>query len=83
MEEIIKRAKIKVIDAYDGVDNRKWLTASLDSYETKDYRIEVFVREGSPQKGFIVANHGTGTVLAFNAWNDLIFKWTGIRGSVP
>lgn len=74
LEELIQWAKKKVIRAYEGREetNRAWLECSLDSYKTNSYRIRVLVLEGSPVKGYIIANYGTGTVTAFTAHDKKI-----------
>ena len=42
---------------------RRWLTAStIDSYNDPNYRIELFVLEGSPAKGYVVADWGNRTL---------------------
>lgn len=67
MEENIRKAKEKVITTYEHskVTWRKWLEASLDSYRTADHRITIFALEGSPVKGYVIANFGTEKVIAF------------------
>ena len=93
VEEAIRRAKQKCIENYDPQPNslsfrvlgppteRKWLEASPpDSYQDSDYRVTVFVREGSPQKGMVIADYGRGVVMAFDAWDNLLFKWSGLTG---
>ncbi len=76
IQEAIERAKIKIINLYDqGNCQRKWLTADLDSYGSKSNRVKILVREGSPHKGFIVVDYGFGVVFAFDAWNNMIFRW--------
>ena len=78
-EEAIQRAKQKVEESYDAPKSpeRNWLEASPpDSYGSPRYRVTIFVREGSPPKGFVIADYGHGVVMAFDAWNNLLFKWT-------
>jgi len=74
LEELIESAKKKVIRAYEGTEetSRAWLECSLDSYKTKSYRIRVLVLEGSPVKGYIIANYGTGVVTAFTVHDKKI-----------
>jgi hypothetical protein len=69
VERMIKKAKNYVEKDYDGrfPQERKWMEASLDSYETKEHRVTTFVREGSPCKGIIVADYGKGMVTAIRA----------------
>lgn len=82
MEAAIERAKEKVIRSHDrpGVNvERDWIVANLDSYRQADQRVAVFVREGSPAKGYVIANYGHRTVTAFNLQDELLFKWTGLH----
>jgi len=74
MEELIESAKKKVTRAYEGTEEtrRTWLECSLDSYKTNQHRIRVLVLEGSPVKGYIIANYGTGVVTAFTVHDKKI-----------
>ncbi len=91
VEEAIRIAKQKCEEDYDPQPNslsfrvlgppveRKWIEASPpDSNQSSDYRITIYVREGSPPKGIVIADYGHGVVMAFNAWDTLLFKWTGL-----
>lgn len=64
MEELIEQAK-KLIERRSESD-RRWLEASLDSYDDKSHRVSLIVQEGSPAKGYIIANYGTEQVIAFD-----------------
>jgi hypothetical protein len=86
VETAIAKAKDKIIKAYEGEngkDDRPWLIASADSYKSEHYRISIIVREGSPAKGYIIVNYGFGTVIAYDAQDNLLFKWTGLAGRCP
>ncbi|GAN34101.1 MAG: hypothetical protein DYG83_03405 [Candidatus Brocadia sp. AMX2] len=63
MEQLIEQAKKLIAKRWD--EGRKWLETSLDSYGDKSYRVSLFVLEGSPAKGYIIANYGMGRVTAF------------------
>lgn len=73
IDKLIEKAKNKVIQAYEHKENtqRKWLTAYVDSYSDKDYRIEILVLEGSPAKGVVLINYGRNFVLAIDAWGKV------------
>lgn len=77
MEEMIQKAKQKVISAYErsGITQRSWLEASPpDSYSNKAFRVTIFVLEGSPCKGYIIVNYATATVRAFGCHDKPL--WT-------
>ncbi len=80
MEDAIELAKNKVIEAYDrpGSCEREWIVANADSYREVRQRVAVLVREGSPAKGYVIANYGRLTVMAFNVHDELLFKWKGL-----
>lgn len=68
METVIERAKEAVEKASgDRYAGREWLDASLDSYQDAENRVRLLVIEGSPVKGYVVANYGTGIVQAYDA----------------
>jgi hypothetical protein len=68
-EKQVEKCKQAVIMAYEGqpTTQRKWLEAHCDSYRNPDYRVQLFVLEGSPPKGCVVVDYGHGVVLAFDA----------------
>ena len=70
MSNAIKKAKIRVEKAYGmRVSDRKWLqTIPIDSYSDPCYRIEIYVLEGSPCKGYVIADYGRRYVRPINAW---------------
>lgn len=60
---------------YDGAHpfERRWLHAiPEDSYSNPDYRTELWVREGSPPKGYVLI--GYGFVLGFGNIGDLVCR---------
>jgi hypothetical protein len=68
MDELIKKAKDCVEKRWPGVEERPWLEAEPpDSYKDPFWRVRLFVLQGSPPKGFVLANYGTHTVKAFNS----------------
>ena len=81
MKEAIESAKAAVVKSYEGnrPTGRKWLKAHVDSYKNKDYRIELFVLEGSPAKGFVIADYGHNCAMAFNAWGRKIRTFVPIE----
>ncbi|MCK9616157.1 MAG: hypothetical protein M0R48_11815 [Candidatus Omnitrophica bacterium] len=60
MLSAIEKAKRKVEQAYHTEPGqRAWLESSpLDSYEDESYRVKLFVLEGSPCKGYVLADYG-------------------------
>ena len=60
MNSAIEKAKRKVEQAYHTEQGqRAWLESSpLDSYEDELYRVKLFVLEGSPCKGYVLADYG-------------------------
>jgi len=60
MNSAIDKAKRKVEKAYHTEQGqRAWLESSpVDSYGTDSFRIKLFVLEGSPCKGYVVADYG-------------------------
>lgn len=63
---MIDQAKHQVEVWYKCVgDGRKWLTTNpIDSYSDPEWRIEIWVLEGSPAKGNVVADWGNRCVKA-------------------
>jgi len=72
MELMIEKAKLRVIKSYErnGTTTRAWLEMHVDSYENPGQRLQVFVLEGSPVKGMVVANYGFDSVSAFSCWGQ-------------
>jgi hypothetical protein len=65
MEIMIEWAKNALLKHNTG---RKWLECSPpDSYSESEYKIRVFVLEGSPPRGIVVANYGVRKVKAFDS----------------
>jgi len=77
MKEAIEKAKRLLEKQYDGkkAAPRKWIEAHCDSYADKSYRVQIFVREGSPCKGSVLANYGQNIVIAYDAWMQKVKKW--------
>ena len=68
LEKLIEKAKEKVEKDYDphGLCKRQWLEATPpNSYRSKEYKVTVFVLEGSPPKGYIIVDYCYGIVKAF------------------
>lgn len=77
MEKVIERAKEAVELAYESRHSqRDWLDTFLDSYNSKTWRVRVLVLEGSPAKGYIVANYGTGSVQAYDGVDKQIATYS-------
>jgi len=78
IEENIKKAKLAVIKKYEGEEKteRKWIELTADSYNEKSYRIALFVLEGSPAKGYVIANYGRKIVMAFSVDDKKIKTYT-------
>jgi len=82
LNELIEKAKEKIIQNYGEQPNRRWLEAHTDSYGNPNYRIQMIVWEGSNAKGYIIINHGTGRIRAYGVNDKLLwtsnFKRSGI-----
>jgi hypothetical protein len=78
IEEFIEKCKQAVIKDYEGKEttDRPWLEAHVDSYGSAKYRIQVFVLEGSPAKGYVVANYGHTRVQAFDGRGKKLVEYS-------
>lgn len=77
MDKLVEQAKLKVIRDYEDkeITDRKWLESKLDSYGSDYYRIQIFVLEGSPKKGVVIADYGSHLVMGFNSgWKKIFNK---------
>jgi len=75
INELIERAKIAVIKKDCGATTtiRRWLESwGPDSYDDKNYRIKLFVLEGSPARGYVIANYYTNSAIAFDGFDKKI-----------
>ena len=66
----IERAKKWVEKEYPS-KNRKWIETEVDSYGTARNKVKIFVYEGSPAKGVIIASYDYNVlfyVVAINCW---------------
>jgi hypothetical protein len=69
IEKAIEKAKALVARNYGETGDRKWLKSNPpDSYGDERYRVELYVFEGSPPKGFVVADWSHLIVKAFNQY---------------
>ena len=79
INDIVKKAKIKVLISYGGnlKDNttRKWIESHSDSYNDSCYRVQLLVYEGSPAKGYVIINYGVGFVTCFDASGKQLYTW--------
>ncbi len=72
MEEMIKEAKQKVVKACEDGEKRKWLgSVQLYPYANtlEGGGLEVWALEGTPMRGFVIANYGLRQVMAFNSYH--------------
>jgi len=72
-KKLVEQAKEIVMNNFGGDRTRPWGKMHIDSYDDKSYRIETLVWEGSPIKGYIIINHGTGEIKCFGC-NDKMLK---------
>jgi hypothetical protein len=77
VQKTIEEAKALGIKKYEptGKTLRKWLSATVDSYQQKDNRVEIIVLEGSPAKAVIYANYGIAEVILFGVDGRKIHTW--------
>jgi|GEM_PF-3872099 len=69
----IDKAKKKVEKDYNGSSpsSRTWEVARAND-------VEIHVYAGSPDKGYVVVNHGAQTVMAFNVEDKRLCRWTQV-----
>ena len=63
---------------------RRWLKSiPEDSYGDSNYRIELWVLEGSPAKEVALIDHGHGTIICHSGslLKEIIFTWVPHHGS--
>ncbi len=77
MQKKIVKAKQKVVEKYEHgkTTERQWLQASVDSYDNSEYRVELFVLEGSPAKGLVIVNWGARWIKAIDLWGNQLYTW--------
>ena len=73
MNAAIEKAKRKVEQAYHcSPGQRTWLESNpLDSYGCDSFRVKLFVLEGSPCKGYVIADYGRMFVTPFSCSKKL------------
>ena len=81
MRERIEEAKREVVLAYYGdiykdivfaKKERKW---TVISYDDGSGLFEIHILEGTPLKGFVIANYGLGVVTAYKSDQREIFRY--------
>lgn len=72
MNELLLKAQRFLTSRAGGGDRRFLYAVPLDSYDEKHYRMEFYVLEGSPPKGFIVADHASRQVSAYDGAGTLL-----------
>jgi hypothetical protein len=68
--ELCKQAVIKAYVRYEGecAKDRPWLEAHVDPYGSCErHRVQLFVLEGTPAKGYVLADYGRKRVQAFDS----------------
>ena len=78
IQEAIASARASVVRNYNtrpGMPEREWLVAGCNSYENKNNRVELHVWNGSPAKGWVIANYGTGQVWAYSLDGRCLHRW--------
>jgi hypothetical protein len=68
METLVVKAK-RLVERWYGCQpgDRRWLESQPPhSYSSSDYRVRLYVLEGSPPKGYVVASYSIGVVRALN-----------------
>jgi len=73
MQVIIDLAKEQVINWYNPITNREWISQSIGNNIPKfsnrpEERTEMYVLTGGEAKGFVVAFHGLGKVIAYDMY---------------
>jgi len=74
MRKRIDEAKREVIFAYYGQDKKecKW---TVISYDDGTGLFEIHILEGTPLKGFVIANYGLGVVTAYKSDQREILRY--------
>ena len=67
MDKLIEKAK----QCVEG----RWPDGNQNSYGDSAWRVRLFVLQGSPPKGFVLANYGTYTVKAFDSLMKHIYTF--------
>ena len=76
MERVIEKAKLCVEKDYGG-SKRKWFEAEPPySYSDPRYKVKLFIYEGSPPKGYIIADYSLGIVKALGLFMKPLYTWT-------
>ena len=75
MKERIEEAKKEVIFAYYGRDNKKECRWTTISYDDGTGLFEIHILEGTPLKGFVIANYGFGVVTAYKSDQREILRY--------
>ncbi len=72
MEDRIAKAKLQARRWVGDFDcERRWLEAEPPySYGDEKYKVQLFILEGSPPKGFVLADFRTGAVIALDGGFD-------------
>lgn len=65
MEQLINEAKKLVVRRADDGSERKWLETEVVPYGSPSEKVRFLVLEGSPARGYIIANYGMEKVTAF------------------
>ncbi len=66
----IERAKKWVEKEYPS-ESRKWIEKEVYSYGSESNKVKIFVYEGSPAKGVVIASYDSNVlfyVVAINCW---------------
>jgi hypothetical protein len=80
-EELIELCKQAVIKAYRFIEgkeaeDRPWLEVHVDPYKCyKRYRVQLFVLEGTPAKGYVLVDYGRKRVQAFDSDGERLLEF--------
>lgn len=67
---LIEKAKAKCEENQAGNHKRAWLESTPpDSYQDPQYRVRLFVLQGSSPKGYVLST--PNWIKAFSCWGDL------------
>ena len=67
LSELIIRAKTLVEKRIPDALDRHWLRALVKCYDNPEHGITLYVLEGSPPRGYVIVNHATKRVIAYDA----------------
>ena len=73
-EQLIRDAKEKIENLWSQ-QGRKWLKTIIKPYGETHDRMEMYVLEGTPSKGYFIINYGNHKLIGFDHTDKKRFTW--------